>query len=172
MVWSDETVVECTSTKFGTFGVIVEIYEPPSVEDDQTWLLITKMIGYGFSTILLTIFAFSVLISKDMWEMFHILAMNFAFALLFADFFMILSELSIIRDNHDFCTLIGFGINLFYLATGTLLLFLTFSVFLATTSGIIGGYIGVYLSLGWGIALLVFGINVFYNLDIMGDDPR
>ena len=76
------------------------------------------------------------------------------------------------RENHNRCTLIGFGINLFYLATGTLLLFLTFSVFLATTSGIIGGYIGVYLSLGWGIALLVFGINVFFNLDIMGDDPR
>ena len=53
-----------------------------------------------------------------------------------------------------------------------LVCFLTFSVFLATTSGIIGGYIGVYLSLGWGIALLMFGINVFFNLDIMGDDPR
>ena len=53
-----------------------------------------------------------------------------------------------IRENHDLCTLIGWGINLFYAATGTLLLFLTFSVFLATTSGIIGGYIGVYLSLG------------------------
>ena len=77
-----------------------------------------------------------------------------------------------IRENHDLCTLIGWGINLFYAATGTLLLFLTFSVFLATTSGIIGGYIGVYLSLGWGIALLMFGINVFFNLDIMGDDPR
>ena len=77
-----------------------------------------------------------------------------------------------IRENHDLCTLIGWGINLFYVATGTLLLFLTFSVFLATTSGIIGGYIGVYLSLGWGIALLMFGINVFFNLDIMGDDPR
>jgi len=172
MVWSDDTVVECISTKFGTFGVIAEIYEPPHVEDDQNWLLITKMIGYGFSIILLAIFGFSILASKDMWEMFHILAMNFSFALLLADIFMILSEIPYIRENHDLCTLIGWGINLFYAATGTLLLFLTFSVFLATTSGIIGGYIGVYLSLGWGIALLMFGINVFFNLDIMGDDPR
>ena len=172
MVWSDDTVVECISTKFGTFGVIAEIYEPPHVEDDQNWLLITKMIGYGLSIILLGIFGFSILASKDMWEMFHILAMNFSFALLLADIFMILSEIPYIRENHDLCTLIGWGINLFYAATGTLLLFLTFSVFLATTSGIIGGYIGVYLSLGWGIALLMFGINVFFNLDIMGDDPR
>ena len=64
MVWSDDTVVECISTKFGTFGVIAEIYEPPHVEDDQNWLLITKMIGYGFSIILLGIFAFSILASK------------------------------------------------------------------------------------------------------------
>ena len=104
---SDDTVVECTSTKFGTFGVIVEIYEPPSVEDDQTWLLITKMIGYGFSIILLAIFAFSVLISKHMWEMFHILAMNFAFALLLRVFALclfcfalsVLSVLSVFYNN-------------------------------------------------------------------------
>ena len=64
MVWSDDTVVECISTKFGTFGVIAEIYEPPHVEDDQNWLLITKMIGYGFSIILLGIFGFSILASK------------------------------------------------------------------------------------------------------------
>ena len=94
-------MVECTSTKFGTFGVLVEIFEPPSVEADQTWLLITKMLGYGFSIILLAIMAFSILASKQMWEMFHILAMNFSFALLFADVFMILSELEFIRYHSN-----------------------------------------------------------------------
>ena len=172
MVWSDDTVVECSSTKFGTFGIIVEIYEPPSVDDDATWLLVTKMIGYGLSIVLLAIFAISVLVSKHLWEMFHIVGMNFALALIMADLFMILSEIPGFRDEHDLCTLVGFGINLFYGASGALLLFLTFAVFLATTHGIIGGYTGVYLSLGWGIALLTFGLNVFNNLDIMGDDPR
>ena len=66
----------------------------------------------------------------------------------------------------------GFGIFLFYVATAALLLFLAFSVFLAITSGIVGGYTDVYLSLGWGLAFVSFGFNVFNNLDIMGDDPR
>ena len=77
--------------------------------------------------------------------------MNFSFALLLADVFMIASEFLEVRQDHDLCTLIGFGINFFYVAAGTLLFFLAFSVFLATTYGIIGGYTQVYLSHGWGI---------------------
>ena len=59
------------------------------------------MVGYGFSIILLGILAFSILASKQMWEMFHILAMNFSFALLIADIFMILSELEFIRYHSN-----------------------------------------------------------------------
>ena len=82
MIWSDETVAECTSTQFGTFGIISEIYEPPSVLPDSKWLFITKMVGYGISILLLATFAITVLVSKHLWEMFHILSMNFALALL------------------------------------------------------------------------------------------
>ena len=172
MVWSDEYVAECISTRFGTFGIIGEIYEPPSVPDDKQWLLITKMVGYGVSIMLLSVFIVSVLFSKCLWEMFHILGMNFAFSLLAANVFMVVSELPTIRENHDHCTLVGFGINLFYVATAALLLFLAFAVFMATTYGIIGGYTQVYLSYGWGMAFIVFGYNVYNNLDLMGNDPR
>ena len=151
MVWSDEYVAECISTRFGTFGIVAEIFEAPHVPEDQNWLRITKLVGYGVSILLLTIFAVSVILSKNLWEMFHIMGMNFCFALLLADVFMIASEFLEIRQDHDLCTLIGFGINFFYVATGTLLFFLAFSVFLATTYGIIGGYTQVYLSHGWGI---------------------
>ena len=79
----------------------------------------------------------------------HFLSAKMALVSTFFQMFIVLGMYNFdIRENHDLCTLIGWGINLFYAATGTLLLFLTFSVFLATTSGIIGGYIGVYLSLG------------------------
>jgi hypothetical protein len=172
MVWSDDTLAECTSTRFGTFGIVVEIYEPPTVPDDLQWLLVTKMVGYAFSILLLTIFAISVLLSKYLWEMFHIIGMNFAFALLSSDIVMVLSELDSFRNDHDKCTLVGFGIHFFYVATSALLASLAFAVFMATTSGIIGGYTEVYLCIAWGIAFLTFGINVYSNLDIMGDDPR
>ena len=151
MVWSDQYVAECISTRFGTFGIVAEIFEAPNVPDDQDWLRITKLVGYGVSILLLTIFAVLVLLSKNLWEMFHIMGMNFSFALLLADVFMIASEFLEIRQDHDLCTLIGFGINFFYVAAGTLLFFLAFSVFLATTYGIIGGFTQVYLSHGWGI---------------------
>lgn len=172
MMYSDDTVVECISTKFGTFGIVVEIYEPPHVADDKSWLLITKMVGYSLSMLCLLIFACAVLVSKHLWEMFHIVGMNFSAALVVAMVFMILSELSLVRDNHNGCTLIGFGIQFFYLSASGLLLFLTFAMFLATTSGIIGGYTGIYLSFGWGTAFCLFGFNVWTKLDLMGDDPR
>ena len=189
MVWNNDKVVECTSTAFGTFGIVSEIYEPPSVDKDQNWLMITKYVGYGLSILLLFVFCIMVLLSKHLWEMFHIIGMNFAFALAFADVFMIMAEQDFIRDDHDWCTFTGFGINMLYIAAAALLLFLCFAVFLATTtgnlyfvflvvfcikyiSGIIGGYTDVYLSLSWGIAFAAFGYNVFMNLDHMGDDPR
>ena len=104
--------------------------------------------------------------------MFHIITMNLAFALILANTFMILSDINQIKENHDLCTLVSFGLNLFYVATAAFVLFLAFALFLATTSGIIGGYTGIYLSLGWGLAFLAFGLNVWTNLDLMGDDPR
>ena len=76
MVWSDEYIAECISTRFGTFGIVAEIFEAPNVSDDQDWLKITKLVGYGVSILLLTIFAVSVLLSKSLWEMFHIMGMN------------------------------------------------------------------------------------------------
>ena len=69
MVWNNDKVVECTSTAFGTFGIVSEIYEPPSVDKDQNWLMITKYVGYALSILLLLIFCTMVLLSKHLWEM-------------------------------------------------------------------------------------------------------
>ena len=135
MVWNNDKVVECTSTAFGTFGIVSEIYEPPSVDKDQNWLMITKYVGYALSILLLLVFCTMVLLSKHLWEMFHIIGMNFAFALAFANVFMIMAEQDFIRDDHDWCTFAGFGINMLYIAAAALLLFLNFAVFLATTTG-------------------------------------
>ena len=97
--------------------------------------MITKYVGYSLSILLLSIFCIMVLLSKHLWEMFHIIGMNFAFALATADIFMILAEQNMIRNDHDACTFVGFGMNLLYVAAGVLLLFLSFAVFMATTSG-------------------------------------
>ena len=42
MVWSDDYVAECISTKFGTFAMVSELYEPPTVPDDKQWVLLSN----------------------------------------------------------------------------------------------------------------------------------
>ena len=56
MVWNNYKVVGCTSTASGTFGIVSEIYESPSVDKDQNWLIVTKYVGYSMSILLLLVF--------------------------------------------------------------------------------------------------------------------
>ena len=42
MAWSDDYVAECISTKFGTFAIVSELYEPPTVPDDKQWVLLSN----------------------------------------------------------------------------------------------------------------------------------
>ena len=69
MVWNNYKVVGCTSTASGTFGIVSEIYESPSVDKDQNWLIVTKYVGYSMSILLLLVFCTMVLLSKHLWEM-------------------------------------------------------------------------------------------------------
>ena len=68
MVWNNYKVVGCTSTASGTFGIVSEIYESPSVDKDQNWLIVTKYVGYSMSILLLLVFCTMVLLSKHLWE--------------------------------------------------------------------------------------------------------
>ncbi len=169
---ADGSTVECRSTKLGTFAVISEIYEPPTVPDDPDWLLPAKMVGFGISMTLLLAYSIAVILSKYLWEMFHIIGLNLAGALLLANGFMILSDQDFIREDLHLCFLAGLGISVFYVATAFLVLAIVVAIFIATTKGIIGGYTNFYLSMAWGVAFLHTGLEVYSYFNEMGNDPR
>ena len=54
----------CLTHQFGTYAIIAELKEQPFVQDDLTWLLITKYVGYGVSVLLLTVLMSIILFSS------------------------------------------------------------------------------------------------------------
>ena len=60
----DRDSAVCLTNQFGTYAIIAELKEEPYVQDDLTWLIITKYVGYGLSVILLTILVLIILFSS------------------------------------------------------------------------------------------------------------
>lgn len=50
----DSTVCECGT--FGTFAVVAEMVEEPSVDEDRTWLRVIKYTGFSVSILTLIVF--------------------------------------------------------------------------------------------------------------------
>lgn len=171
-IYADDTVATCFATKWGTYGIVAEIYEPPSVPEELTWLLVTKFLGYTISIILLLVFVITVLRSKYLWEMFHIISMNLCLAFIGGNFSMILSEIPAVRESRHICAFFGLSTSFFYVAAGMLFATQAYAIFKATTAGIIGGHTRVYLTCSWGMAFFNVGLNIFLNLEGIGNDPR
>jgi len=171
-VFVNDGTAECSSTRFGTFAIIAEIEDQPYAPEDELWLLVTKSVGYGLSIICLIAFIIIVLLKKYLWEMFHVIGLNTAVALLLAHIFMLASESEAIRGDRDLCCLVGSCMSFFYTATVSLMAMDTFALFRAIIAGVIGGRTKAYLAAGWGIPMITLGYNIFENLELMGLDPR
>lgn len=137
MVHASDTKATCHSTKFGTFSIIAEIEDEPSVSDDELWLLITKYIGYGISIALLAVFICCIFLSPYLWEMFHVLGMNMAFAMMMGHILMLVTESDDVRNDRSTCCAIGLAMSFFYIACSTLLAAETFAMFYAIITGLL-----------------------------------
>lgn len=135
LVHASDTAATCHATQFGTFAIVAEIEDEPSVADDELWLQITKYVGYGISIALLIVFIGLVFISKHLWEMFHVISMNMAFALMMGHIFMLATELDSVRDNRNICCFIGLSMTFFYMACSILLATEIFAMFYGIISG-------------------------------------
>ncbi|TRY61634.1 hypothetical protein TCAL_09264 [Tigriopus californicus] len=172
LVKADDAQATCYATKLGIYAIVAEIEDVPHAEDDETWLNIVKFIGYAVSIILLLIFIGVVLSSTYLWEMFHLIAVNMAFCLLFGHIFMLISEVNGIRDDRDSCSAIGLLILFFYSGLSVFITMECYAMFKAIISGIIGGHTRTYLCFGYGVPLFHMGLSIYLHLQEMGTDPR
>lgn len=137
LVHAGDSAATCHSTKFGTFAIIAEIEDEPSVDEDEMWLLVTKYVGYTISLILLVVFIVVVLVSRYLWDMFHLFILNLAIAMLLGHTFMLATESEKVRDDRDLCCFIGSTMAFFYLGVASITVFSVFALFRAMISGML-----------------------------------
>ncbi len=172
-VYSDDAIATCYATALGTFAIIAEIRDDPFEPGDDTWLQLTKAVGYFLSIVLLMLTVITICTSEVLRrDMFYTLTLNGAVSMLAGNFFMFLAEAEAIRNDRDSCCIVGLFINYFYVATASLLLVKAYAAFRAVTAGVIGGMTRVYQLLGWGLPLYAVGFNIYHHLALMGNDPR
>ncbi|XP_040582142.2 uncharacterized protein [Lepeophtheirus salmonis] len=171
-VRDEDDMTTCMSHKFGTFTIIGELHDIPTLPQKRNWLQITKFVLHGVSIFCLICFIAVVTKSSQLWDMLFFLSLSLAIALIGAHSTMILSEFDQIRDARHLCTIVGICISFFYLSGGFILLSLSHSLFKAVVYGITRGRARIYLSFSWGTSFLILGLNTFFNINQMGTDPR
>ena len=65
LVKIDSFTAVCEATRTGTFAIIAEKLDIPSVPDEPAWLTQVKFVGYGFSLVLLLIFILVISFSPE-----------------------------------------------------------------------------------------------------------
>ena len=78
-------------------------------------------------------FQVAIIVSTYLWEMFHILSLNLAMAIVSGDAMMIASDLEAVRSDRHMCAGIGAAINFFYLASGSLTFVMAHAIFKSIT---------------------------------------
>ena len=66
-VLTEQTNTVCECAAFGTVAVIIEHVQPPEVDEEFTWLWITKYAGFSLSLLLLLIFVLVIGLSPLLW---------------------------------------------------------------------------------------------------------
>ena len=77
-----ESLATCYATKMGTYGIVAELEDDPWAYADPDWLFLFKMIAYALSVVLLIVFIGVIVYSVYLWEMFHMLGLHLATAIL------------------------------------------------------------------------------------------
>ncbi|XP_068212715.1 cadherin EGF LAG seven-pass G-type receptor 1-like [Palaemon carinicauda] len=163
---------KCACEHFGTYAILAEQVEPREVPPEQLWLTITKYIGYILSFIALIIYIAIILVSGDLKDMFHLIGLNLAFAVLFGSIFMLVSDMQTIRDDRHVCAAIGTLIHVFYLGAGAWIFVLGHASFKAITAGVISGRLRAYFFLAWSVPILSMGLTYLLFFHDLGLDPR
>ena len=83
------------------------------------------------------VFQVAIIASTYLWEMFHILSLNLAMAIVSGDAMMIASDLEAVRSDRHMCAGIGAAINFFYLASGSLTFVMAHAIFKSITGKIL-----------------------------------
>jgi hypothetical protein len=63
-VVSDQTGTTCECKVFGTFAIVAEFIEEPSVSPECVWLKVTKYLGFSLSLICCLIFVGTVALAS------------------------------------------------------------------------------------------------------------
>ncbi len=169
---ANATLAECSSPHMGAFAILAELEDDPWVLPDASGLWYFKMILYGLSLIGLVVLVAFIFASRTMWDMFHVLILNFGFCLIMYDIFMLAAEMDGVRGDRDACCVVGIMLSLFSVAAAAHLFFECVAIHRAVTGGVVAGWTRIYICFAWGIAFISVGYNIQANLPLMGTDPR
>ena len=67
-VLTEQTNTVCECAAFGTVAVIIEHVQPPEVDEEFTWLWITKYAGFSLSLLLLLVFVLVIGLESLLWD--------------------------------------------------------------------------------------------------------
>ena len=93
----DENSATCATDKLGTYAIVAELVELPYDFEEPGWLMITRLVGYILSTVLLVIFVTIIFMSAYLWEQFHVLRLNLSMSLIIGNIAVLLGEMEFIQ---------------------------------------------------------------------------
>ena len=99
------------------------------------WLLVSKYVGYSISLVVLIVFSLVILLSRYLWDMFHLFSLNMAIAMILGHTFMLATESEEVRDDRGLCCFIGLTMSFFYMAVASITVIIVFALFRAIISG-------------------------------------
>ncbi|XP_071749773.1 uncharacterized protein [Lepeophtheirus salmonis] len=172
ILYSDEILSNCIASKIGTYGILAQLYDEPSLTPDPVWLLIFKYLGHILSILSLIFFIGGMVFSRADWDMFQCLSLSIASGLMGGHLFMLFSELEIVRQNLCPCSIAGLSILLFYVASAVGILLKSYALLEAITVGIIRGRTLNYLTISWGCGVALLGYMLAMQGEEMGLGPR
>lgn len=172
LITTNADMTECECQNFGAYTVVAEMTQPIENGDDCLILMIIKYVGIGFSICLLLLMVMVTILSKYVWDMFHVVRIHIAICWMFAISLHVVSDLDSIRSNPTANLLVGFIMMYFYTASAMWTVCESHATFKAFTGGIISGRTKIYFPFGYGTPVIPLGVLFLVYHDDLGIDPR
>ncbi|KAF0303315.1 Adhesion G-protein coupled receptor G2 [Amphibalanus amphitrite] len=169
---STELVTICACENFGQYAVMTEKVEPKRIPEEAEAARFIKYFLYAISGILLLLFILVVTCRPRVGDMFHRMRQHTALALVALALCTCLSDLEAVRRDRHSCAAIGVCTQFFHLVTAVMLACEGYANFRAVIEGTVGGKLGTYICLAWGLPSMVVGYTLVSSMDQLGDDPR
>ncbi|KAF0294679.1 Cadherin EGF LAG seven-pass G-type receptor 3 [Amphibalanus amphitrite] len=169
---TNDFFTKCACKVIGQYAVVAEKDEPKIVEIDSEWLKLFKDLLSAISIILLLLYAFIVWKNDSLWEMFHQIRMVTALLLVAGHCAMMESDRETVRQSRHSCTTAAAFIQFAYLAAGGMVASEGYACFRALAFGVVGGKLGSYVALSFGLSLVSLGYALGTEIHRYGDDPQ